>query len=783
LVWVVRIAKLLGFILVMAVLALSLTTAWVVWRFRASVPEIEGAREVAGRDGPIVIARDEHGVPHIFGTTDADVYFGLGYAHAQDRLFQMDLIRRSIEGRLAELIPSVIGGSAVVRADARARIQGYPRAAQAIADNFDGPLKKAVDAYVAGVNAVMEAPGFTPPPEYTLLMAKPEPWDAADTAAVWVYITDDLVSGATQEYERRELAGQLSPQQIEEFVAGYPDFGQRSLALPDLLAENPSLARPGPEAHDDAAPQSGVETGPTPGSNNWVIDGRHSRSGKPLLANDPHLALRSPNVWYLARLALPEGNVVGGTIPGGPIVVLGRNERIAWGFTNTGYDVIDYLVRPEGAAVASERQEIIKVRGGSDVTITVREAAEGPILDPAYFNLGPFGTADVVLATTADDLDNASPNFSFALMAAGSWDEVVEAGPSFTAPMQNIVYADVDGNIGYLSPGRLPLRGPDGSWTGVVPYEDLPRVLNPASGMIATANNKVTPDSYPYPMPGEFSVYRISRIHERLAETALHDLESFRAIQLDVRSDFARRLLPSVERARPATDAGRALQGALLNWNGTMNEGAAEPLIFSAWLEALHAALYADELGDLFPRFDALRATFVDRVLSGELSQWCDDVATPADETCAETMGKAFDAAASRLTESYGEDPSLWTWGAAHQAVFPHPLMSSVPLLKDLYTVRVDHGGDASTVNVGHFRFGGDFSTFHAGSLRAIYDLSDLDASLFSQAPGQSGHPLSPHYSDLAGPWAAGVYLTIDTSWELRRPPPGMSILELVPAD
>lgn len=781
LVWVARIAKIIGFVLVMAVLAVSLTAAWTAWRFRASVPVTEGMREIAGLDGPVVIARDEYGIPHIFGATDADVYFGLGYAHAQDRLFQMDLIRRSIEGRLSEIVPAFIGGSAVVRADARARVLGHPRVAQAIADNFDDEFRTAVDAYAAGVNAVIDS--LPPPPEYTLLMTRPERWDAADTAAVWVYITEDLVAGSNAEYERRLLADALTPAQIDEFVGGYPSFGRRSLALADLVDANPALARPGPEAHDETPAQPGVETGPTEGSNNWVVDGDRSRSGAPLLANDPHLALRAPNVWYLARLALPGGDVVGGTIPGGPIVVLGRNDRIAWGFTNTGYDVVDYVVRPEGAVAVAEREEIIEVRGGDDVTLTVRDAAEGPILDPAYFNLGPFGEADVVLQTTSDDLDNSSPSFSFALMTAGSWDDVVAAGRSFTAPMQNIVYADVEGNIGYLSPGRLPLRAPDGSWTGEIPYEDLPLVLNPASGMIATANNLIVPDGYPYPTPGEFSAYRISRIHERLAETTLHDLESFRSIQLDVRSDFARRLLPSVSRARPQTDLGRAMQGALLEWNGTMSQGAAEPLIFAAWVEALHREIYADELGELFPRFEALRATFVDRVLSGELSQWCDDVATPADETCADALGEAFDATGLRLVESYGEDVSLWRWGTPHQAVFAHALMSAVPLLKDLYTVRVDHGGDATTVNVGHFSFGGNFSTYHAGSLRAIYDLADLDASLFAQAPGQSGHPLSPHYRDMAGPWSAGGYVTIDTGWELRRPPPGMQILELVPAN
>jgi penicillin amidase len=775
---IARIAQIVGFVLVMAVLVVSLWGGWTVWRFRASLPVVEGQERVEGLAGPVVIARDEHGVPHIFGASDADVYFGLGYAHAQDRFFQMDLTRRSIEGRLSEVVPAFIGGDAVVRADARARILGHHRAAQAIAENFDGPLAEAVDAYAAGVNAYLNSDGYVPPPEYVLLGIKPEPWDATDTAAVWVYMTEDLVAGLSEEYERRLLADKLSPAQIEELIGDYPRWGRRSLALPDMLAANPGLA--GAAGAEGAG--AGLEAGPTPGSNNWVVNGEHSRSGNPLLANDPHLGLRAPNVWYLARLALREGDVVGGTIPGGPVVVLGRNERIAWGFTNTGYDVADYVVAPGGAAATATREETIRVRFGKDVTITVREAAEGPILDPAYFNLAPFGEGvEVVLRSTANDLDNRSPQFSFAMMTARSWDEVVEAGRSFTAPMQNIVYADVDGNIGYLSPGRMPVRDAAGRWTGEIPYDDLPRVLNPASGIIATANNKVTPDGYPYDMPGEFSVFRIPRIQDRLAETALHDFESFRSIQLDVTSELALRLLPSIPRARPATDQGAAVQYMLEDWTGLMNDSP-EALVYAAWFEALHREIYADELGDLFPRFNGVRAVFIDRVLSGELSQWCDDITTPTDETCAETMGEAFDAAAAHLLETYGEDPTAWSWAKAHQAVFPHPLLTGFPLLDGLFTVRAPHDGDATTINVGHFSFAGEgFDTIHAASLRAVYDFSDLNRSRFMTAPGQSGHPLSPHYRDLAPLWASGSYVEIDTEWELRRPPPGMQTLELLP--
>jgi len=521
----------------MTVFVASLTTAWTAWRFRAALPELEGQHEVQGLNGPVVIARDEHGVPHIFGETEDDVFFGLGYAHAQDRFFQMHMIRRAMEGRLAETIPSFIGGEALVRADVRTRIKGYHLAAQAGAANLSGAEAAAVDAYAAGVNALILSPGFVPPPEHTLLGLAIEPWDAADTAAVWVYMADQLVAGAGDEYRRNVLRDVLSPDRLNAFVGSYPPYGENSLDIADIYAANPSLAPQQPEPvvapvvdgdemtePGPAIDESGLEVGPTPGSNNWVVNGDHTQTGSPLLANDPHLDLGAPSIWYMARLALPDGDVVGYSLPGTPFIVLGRNESIAWGFTNTGYDVQDYRVRPTGTTQTTAREEIIKVRFGQDVTITAHDAPEGPLLDPAYFNLEPFGEdVEVVLQTTADDRDGASAATAYTIMKARNWDAFVEAGRTYIAPMQNMVYADVDGNIGYVSPGRVPLRDANGDWTGEIPFEDLPKVLNPRSGVIATANNQIVPDGYPYPLNGSFAAYRISRIHDRLAETSLHD--------------------------------------------------------------------------------------------------------------------------------------------------------------------------------------------------------------------------------------------------------------------
>jgi len=656
----------------------------------------------------------------------------------------------------------------------------------------------AVDAYTAGVNALITSPGFIPPPEHTLLALSIEPWDTADTAAVWVYMADALTAGTGDEFRRLLLRDVLSPDRLDAFIGAYPPYGENSLDIADIYAANPSLAPEPPTPSepldvplddvDATEPRptiesNGLEVGPTPGSNNWVVNGDHTQTGSPLLANDPHLDLSAPSIWYMARLALPDGDVVGYSLPGAPFIVLGRNERIAWGFTNTGYDVKDYRVLPNGATETTLREETIKVRFGQDVTITVRDAPEGPVLDPAYFNLEPFGEeVEVVLQTTADDRDGASSATAYTIMKARDWDAFVEAGRTYIAPMQNMVYADVDGNIGYMSPGRLPLRNTDGDWVGQIPFEDLPRVLNPRSGVIATANNQIVPDGYPYPLAGSFATYRVSRIHDRLAETSLHDAQSFRSIQLDVTSDLAARIMPSVRRARPETEPGAILQSMLLEWDGALRKSSPEALAFAGWFEALHGAIYADELGDLFPQFNGSRRVFIDRVLSGEWSDWCDDISTSQDETCGDTMGAAFDTAGARLFAEYGADPSLWNWGEAHAALFDHPLLTGVPLLDRWFTVHAPHGGDASTVNVGHYSYrSAGFDTLHAASMRSIYNLADLDASLYIHAPGQSGHPWSPHYRDLAIIWSNGDYIQIDTQWDLRAPPPGMRLLELLP--
>lgn len=758
--WVIRgIVAVVG----LAVLVLVGGASWLVWRFHDTRPQVSGTVALAGIGADVSIVRDRYGVPHIFGETEADIFFGLGYAHAQDRFFQMDMMRRYVHGRLSEVL-----GERAIRVDARNRIRGYHLVAEAAVDNLGPEARAAVEAYTAGVNARL-ARG-TPSPEYAILRFAPEAWSLSDSAAVVVYMADSLAAGEYEEMNRRFLETLFTPDQIAEFLPEFPGWAPTMLQAEDF----PAAAVEPPVFPTD------VQDDVNGGSNAWVLSGAHTASGEPLLANDPHLGLSAPGIWYYAHLALPDGSVAGSTVAGAPLVVLGRNEVSAWGFTNTGFDVIDLRPVAPGSMVVTDRRETISVAGGEAVEITVRETESGPILDPDWFNLQGFGDNDVILMSTALDRSNDVAEVSYRIMKSRSWEEFVEAGRGYTAPMQNMHYAHVDGTIGYTTAGLLPLRAEDGSWPGYVPYDELPRVENPLSGRVASGNNRITPDNYPYPTPGEYSIFRAVRIEELLDAVERHDMDSTHAAQMDLTSAQAQRLIPVIAASTPRTDAGLAARDRLAAWDGEMGPDRPEPLLYAHWYRALAAEIYADELGEHFRRFLGNRRGFIDAVLVGGQTRWCDDVTTDAVEDCADAVGAALDTAMAAATERHGSDVAAWNWGEAHQAVFDHPAFTGVPLLDGLFTVRQPVGGDGSTVNVAVYGIGADnFDVFHGPSLRAVYDLSDLDASRYMHAPGQSGHPWSPHYRDLAPMWAAGESFELRTDWTPDNPPEGARTLVL----
>ncbi len=762
--------RIFGLVAAVGIALAVLGVAWLTAQFQGNGPKISGNVTVSGASAPVRIVRDEHGVPHIFAATQADVYFGLGFAQAQDRIFQMDLTRRLMQGRLSELV-----GPRAKELDARARILGWSRTADAQLKALPPELRATLDAYSAGVNAAIAA-GATSP-EYAVLLSRPKAWRPEDSLAAALAMTDQLTGGDDIERAQHGLAARLSPEKIAEFLTGYPSWAPRTYRTGELPFER----------EKPAAPSGATLENQRPGSNTWVVSGARSGTGKPVLANDPHLPLGAPGPFYLVHLDLPDGPQVGATLPGAPFVVIGHNAVLAWGTTTHQIDAADILPVPSGAAV-QKRSETIRMRSWGvfwrAFTLETQWTQDGPILDPVYFELKGFPAGPKLLRTIADDADNRLAESVFAMSKARSVDEFFAATRGWVAPPQTLSVASVSGDIGMISPGRFPLRGADGQWNGAIPAQGRLEGKNPVEGWFATANNLMPPSQYPFATPGSHDAFRVARISEVLAKDGAHAPDHARALQGDEFSVLAQRLHSLISAALPQTDSGRAAQTQLINWDSVMRQDSVEATLYSYWLRALGPSLYGDELGpELTRTFSGPRNAFLDRALAEDLGKWCDDISTAQSvETCPEIAGRALDAAAASLAKARGPDPVNWKWGDVHAAVFANRILSGLPVIGKRFTIRVPKGGDGTSVNVArNFYDAEGFETTHAAGMRMVADLGDLNATLFQNAPGQSGHPASKHYRDLALLWSANTGFEIRSDWRPDAPPAGASILVLTP--
>jgi penicillin amidase len=742
---------------------------------RLSLPQMSGELTVTGLTAPVDVLRDAHGIPHIFASSERDVQFALGFVHAQDRLWQLEMNRRIGAGRMAEVL-----GPAALDTDKFLRTLGIRRVAAANLRALDAESRQLLAAYAAGVNAFLEQEPVLPP-EFWLLRVTPERWSDVDSAAWAKMMSWDLGGNWRSELLRLQLASRLPTAAIEEFLPPYP--GDAPPELPDLRLFYGVLEK-------EPAQVSALDM---PGaSNSWVVSGTRSTSGKPLLANDPHLGLTAPNVWYFAQLHAPGLDAIGATLPGLPGIVIGRNARIAWSATNTGPDVQDLFLErldgrggylaPDGPRAFTVARETIKVKGAEDVQLAVRISRHGPVISDVLqtaLDATPRGHA-LALAWTALAEDDASLGALLKLERAGNWDEFVAATRSLHAPQQNLSYADVDGNIGFIAPGRVPVRKPENplhglapapgwdaryDWAGFIPFDELPRAFNPPSGTIITANHKIVPPGYRRHITYEWEApYRARRIEELLDAVQRHDRASFARMQADVVSLAARKLLPRMLAIQGQSLEANDVLKWLAAWDGAMLAERAEPLIFNAWLREFDRALYADELGAAFRGQWRSRAQFVTNVLADRDGQarWCDDVRTPRAETCDELLAGSLEKSLGELRRRYGDDPNRWKWGKAHEARLRHRPLSRSTWLRRYFDVVVPSGGDDYTINRGQMDYGDESAPFenrHASSLRAIYDLADPQASLFIHPGGQSGNPLSSHYRDFAPLWARGDYV------------------------
>ncbi|HEV2685772.1 MAG TPA: penicillin acylase family protein, partial [Actinomycetota bacterium] len=699
---------------VVLVLALAGAGGW-AWMQR-SLPQLDGTVAVKGIPAPVEIVRDAEGVPHIFAASERDAWFAMGYAHAQDRLWQMEFQRRVAEGRLSEFL-----GERAYDVDRLMRTLGIARLAERIVARLDGGTRADLEAYAAGVNAFLASDPVLPI-EFHAFGLKPRPWKPADTMEWLLVMAWDLSSNWRIELARMRFIAKLGPERANEILPPYP--GEKVEPLPDFRALYAAI-----EPQADALLAANPAPGESIGSNSWVVSGAHTATGKPLLANDPHLGLQAPSLWYLAHISTPGGNVVGGTLPGVPFVVLGHNDHIAWSMTTTNSDTQDLFIErvapgdpasyvtPTGTEKFEVRDEVIRV-GSEERHVRIRSTRHGPVISDAVkaaAGAAPNGYV-LSLAWAALTEENTVARAGFRMNRARDRHEFVEALRDFTAPHQNVVFADTEGHVGFVAAARVPVRRADNEamgrvpvpgwdakydWQGFLAFEDMPSVMDPPNGELVTANDKITPPGYkPFLSVDWFPPYRSDRIRELLAARPTHSIASFEAIQADTLSRLARELLPVARAAHPSTDAGRRAQQLLSGWNGAMTASERAPLAFAAWYRELTRLVYADDLGNLFRESWDMRATFMIAVMKNENGEerWCDDVRTSGRETCADMAGRAFDAAAADLDRRYG---GVVRWGKAHYAAGDHRPFGFVPIISRFFNVTPETPGDTYSIDVG----------------------------------------------------------------------------------
>ena len=759
-----------------------------------------GKRSIKGLGDGVVITFDESDIPHIKANSQSDALFALGYLHATERSWQLEMNRRIASGRLSEIL-----GSETINIDRFIRTLGIKRAAEQQFDKYPVSAKRLLQAYADGVNAGNAQLGWALPVEYFLTGSKPGHWSPTDSVAWMLMMALDLGGNWHKELQRLELSQYLTTKQIWEVLPPFEvdepvtkmDFAK---IYRDLDVFNPktgpahkrSKKLPATELSNIDLPggKDGI------GSNNWALSGKLTASGKPLLANDPHLGLSAPAIWYFAHLDAPGLNVLGGTLPGIPAVVLGRAEKFAWSFTNTNPDVQDLYIEqidpnnpgmyrgPDGLLPFKVRQEIIDVKGAPSVNFIVKETRHGPVISDSYARAKRAIDTDrfaLALRWTALDIENQSVAGLLDLNRAKDMDAFKQSLRKNYAPMQNVVMADIDGNIAYQAAGVAPKRllhhGLYGvapapgwekqyDWNGYVPFEQLPASNNPEQGWIATANQRIIASNDPNPLTSDWDLSaRYDRIVDLIKARNSYDLEYMKTMQADTLSLTSIPLLELFKSSVPSHPLGAKALEISKDFNGDMRVDSAAALIFNAWADQLTRNLFS-RLSYIFSE------TYGDRNYRGALiaqmknpnSPWCDNPKTQAIETCAEASNDAFNKALEFLSKEYGNDPSKWAWGKAHIAISEHRPLSKIPVLGKLFNLETPFPGDSNTINVGRLdllRSEHPYETLQAPSLRAIYDLSDLEKSLFIFQSGQSGWVQSKLYRNMVPLWAKNEYLPL----------------------
>jgi penicillin amidase len=775
---------------VVVLVAGVVSCAWLV--VRSALPQLDGSLPVKGLSAPVKVTRDGHGVPTIEAATLEDLFLAQGYVTAQDRLWQMDVMRRFAGGELSEIL-----GEDTLKIDREQRILGLRAAARKSVEMASPRDRSYFDAYARGVNAFIETHGNTLPIEFRILKYRPDPWRPEDSIVIANQMVKDLnyyTFGDTM--AREKILAKLGPELTADLYVNRSWHDRPPTVMREDLNDQESQGDSDDEEDDDdAGPDNSVTqqrgggaeiwAQRTPeavnGSNDWVVSGTHTVTGKPLLSNDMHLGHQMPNLWYEAHLKSGNLDVAGVTLPGLPYVIVGHNQRIAWGFTNVGPTVTDAFIEtfngqgayqtPQGWQELRHRTEVIHVKGKPDVAVDVKITRHGPIIT----DILPGETRQVALRWTLYD---GLHMMFFDVDAAQNWEKFREAFSQLDAPGQNVVYADVDGNIGYQTTGRIPIRAAgDGSlpvsgandaheWTGYIPFDKLPSIYNPPSGVIATANGRITPDGYPYSISAHWEApWRAERIYHVLESGRKFAATDMLALENDVHSEndlfAAERLVYAIDHASKPSSRVRQAADLMRNWDGRMLASSAAPTIAVRSAQELTRLLLEPRLGPApeDPKQQEttlswktyhwqMRTVWLQNILLHQPKRWLPEKYPNYDELLTAAVEGAVSGPAAP------KDLASWHWGSFNAVEIDHPVLGKIPLVRHWAAPGVrEQSGSGYTVKA--------VTRHHGPSERFTANLADFDQSTLNTVTGQGGNFLSPYYMDQWRAWYEGSTFTL----------------------
>ncbi len=784
------VTRIIVWLFLAVLLVVAALVAYAYYLAHSALPQLDGQVQIRGLSAPVTVTRDGHGVPAIEAATFDDLFFAQGYVTAQDRLWQMDMMRRYAGGELSEIL-----GEDTLRLDREQRILGLRDAARKALEMASPRDRSFFEAYTRGVNAYIATRGDRLPIEFRILRYAPKPWQAEDS----VVIANQMVKDLNYHYffdalSREKILAKLGPELTGDLYVNRSWHDRPPTVMRADLQQPDNNSGTDEDDDDDDSPDNSVTQGKTPmtdpeglpvnGSNDWVVSGAHTVTGKPLLSDDMHLGHQMPNLWYEAHLRSGALDVAGVTLPGMPYVIVGHNQRIAWGFTNVGPTVTDAYIEnfntqgayqtPSGWVQPEHRAEVIHVKGKADVSVDVKITRHGPVIT----ELVPGETRPLALRWTL--YDGLHIPF-FDVNSAQNWQDFRHAFSQLDAPGQNVVYADVDGNIGYQATGKVPIRAAgDGSlpvsgadnaheWTSYISFEKLPSIYNPPSGIIGTANGRITPENYPNSISMEWECpWRTERIYHVLESGRQLSAADMLALQTDIHSEAelfaAERFVYAVDHA--AKPSARAKQAADLmrSWDGRMQASSPAPTIAQNSILELRRLLLEPKLGNAPPgtaKADEvlswktysweMRSVWMENILLHRPKRWLPEKYPNYDEL----LTAAVDAAVSGPDAP--KDLATWRWGVFNAVDIEHPVLGKIPIIRHWSSPGVrEQSGSGYTVKA--------VTPRHGPSERFTANLADLDESTLNTVTGQGGNFLSPYYMDQWKAWYEGTTFALPFS-------------------